>query len=102
MLKPKVTQELPGSPVHSALIPPSLHREGLRLYQHPSADLNAQSLGLDSGQKTMPGLLPRVFVDQWRELALFYFHKFHIENYCTRIQHNESFVCLVELKLIDV
>lgn len=32
----------------------------------------------------------------------FYFHKFHIENYCTRIQHNESFVCLVELKLIDV
>lgn len=71
MLKPKVTQELPASPVHSALIPPSLHREGLRLYQHPSADLNAQSLGLDSGQKTMPGLLPRVFVDQWRELALF-------------------------------
>lgn len=56
--------------------------------------MTIQSQQLDSGQKTMPGLLPGAFGDQWRELGLFYFHKFHIQNYHCSIQHNQSFVCV--------
>lgn len=37
----------------------------------PAVDMTVQSQDLDSSQKTMPGLLPRAFGDQWRELGLF-------------------------------
>lgn len=71
MYRPKVTQALPVSPVYSISIPPSHHRERLRLNQHPAFGMTVQSQELDSDQKTMPGLLPGAFGDQWRELGPF-------------------------------
>lgn len=71
MYRAKLTQALPVSPIYSSSIPPSHHRERLRLSQHPPFGMTVQSQELDSGQKTMPGLLPGAFGDQWRELGLF-------------------------------
>lgn len=71
MYRRKLTQAPPVSPVYSTSIPPSHHRERLRLNQHPAFGMTVHSQELDSGQKTMPGLLPRALGDQWRELGLF-------------------------------
>ena len=71
MYRPKLTQAPPVSPVYSISIPPSHHHERLRLNQHPAFGMTIQSQHLDSSQKTMPGLLPGAFGDQWRELGLF-------------------------------
>lgn len=62
MYRPKVTQAPPVSPVYS--ISPSLSRR-------PAFGMTAQCQELDSGQETMPGLLPGGFEDQWRELGPF-------------------------------
>lgn len=70
----KLTQALPVSPVYSISVPPSLppttgsDRDST---QRPAFGMTIQSQQLDSGQKTMPGLLPGAFGDQWRELGLF-------------------------------
>lgn len=100
MFKAKLTWELPASPVHSALIPPCLHREGLRRYQHPSAECSKSGFGQWSENNART--VTQSVCGSMARTCPFYFHKFHIENYCTRIQHNESFVCLLGLKLIHV
>lgn len=52
--------------LHLSLPPP-----GLQHNQHPAVGMTVQSQELDSGQETMPGLLPGAFRDQRRELGLF-------------------------------
>lgn len=62
MYRTELTQAPPASPVYSTSIPPSLP---------PAVSMTIQSQDLDSGQETMPGLLPGAFGAQWRELGLF-------------------------------
>lgn len=72
MYRPELTQALPVSPVYSISVPPTHRRERPRLNQQPAFGMTVQSQQLDSGQKTMPGLLPGAFGGLWRELGPFF------------------------------
>ena len=69
--KPALTQALPVSPVYSISVSPSHHWVRLRLNRQPAFGTTIPSQQLDSGQETMPGLLPGALGNPWQELGLF-------------------------------
>lgn len=60
--------------------------------------MTIQNQELDSGHKTITGLLPGAFRDLWRELGLFTSTCFTLKMCRSSIEHNESFVvwCMAE------